>query len=153
MSTTITSHLDAIRILSLTTPSITAPIETLVKTVQAQANDLAEGLDRAHSDRDEARSESKTALKAQFKAETERDQALRELATAKTEIAKTSTVALLRELAGSPAKLLLVLREAGYTVGVRDLASGTPALAEDEIAILSDPAQHGPSLIAVLVKV
>lgn len=153
MSTTITSHLDAIRILSLTTPSITAPIETLVKTVQAQANDLAEGLDRAHSDRDEARSESKTALKAQFKAETERDQALRELATAKTEIAKTSTVALLRELAGSPAKLLLVLREAGYTVGVRDLAGGTPALAEDEIAILSDPAQHGPSLIAVLVKV
>ena len=60
---------------------------------------------------------------------------------------------LLRELAGSPAKLLLVLREAGYTVGVRDLAGGTPALAEDEIAILSDPAQHGPSVIAVLVKV
>ena len=153
MSTTITSHLNAIKILTLTTPSITAPVETLIKTVQAQADDLAQSLDRAHEDRDEARAESKAALKAQHKAESERDQARRELATAKTEITHTATVDLLRELAGSPAKLLLVLREAGYTVGVRDLAGGAPALAEDEIAILSDPAQHGPSVIAVLVKV
>ena len=45
------------------------------------------------------------------------------------------------------------LREAGLTVDVRDPAGGSPALAEDEIAILSDPAQHGPSMISVLVKV
>ena len=153
MSTTITSHLAAIKILALTTPSITAPVETLIKTVQAQADDLAQSLDRACEDRDEARSESKAALKAQFKAESERDQARRELATAKTEIAHTATVDLLRELAGSPAKLFLVLREAGWPVGVRDLAGGTPAPAEDEIAIRSDPAQHGPSVIVVLVTV
>ena len=152
MSTTITSHLTAIKILTLTTPSITAPVETLIKTMQAQADDLAQSLDRACEDRNEARSEAKTALKAQHKAESERDQARRELAAAKTEITHTATVDLLRELAGSPAKLLLVLREAGLAVSVCDLA-GTPALAEDEIAILSDPAQHGPSVIAVLVKV
>ena len=69
MSTTITSHLTAIKILTLTTPSITAPVETLIKTVQAQADDLAQSLDRAHEDRDEARAESKAALKAQHKAE------------------------------------------------------------------------------------
>ena len=153
MTTTITSHLNAIKILSLTTPTITAPVETLVKAVQAQADDLAQSLDRAHEDRDEARSESKTSLKAQHRAEAERDQARRELTTAKTEQVQRSTVDLLRELAGSPAKLLLVLREAGLTVDVRDPTGGSPALAEDEIAILSDPAQHGPSLLAITVKV
>jgi hypothetical protein len=150
---TITSHLNAIKILALTTPTITAPVETLVKAMQAQADDLAQSLDRAHEDREEARAESKTSLKARREAESERDQARRELATAKAEQAQRSTVDLLRELAGSPAKLLLVLREAGYAVSVRDPAGGSPALTEDEIAILSDPAQHGPSLIAVMVKV
>ena len=153
MSGTITSHLNAIKILALTTPTITAPVETLVKAMQAQADDLAQSLDRAHEDRDEAESESKTSLKAQLKAESERDQARRELAAAKTEQVQRSTVDLLRELVNSPAKLLLVLREAGYAVSVRDPAGGSPALAEDEIAILSDPAQHGPSLLAITVKV
>ena len=153
MSTTITSHLNAIKILSLTTPTITAPVETLVKAVQAQANEMAEDLDRAHRWTDEAQTDVKTANEARHRAEAERDQARRELATAKTEQVQRSTVDLLRELAGSPAKLLLVLREAGLTVDVRDPAGGSPALAEDEIAILSDPAQHGPSLIAILVKV
>ena len=153
MTTTITSHLNAIKILALTTPTITAPVETLVKAVQVQADDLAQSLDRARKDRDEARSESKTSLKAQHRAESERDQARRELAAAKTEQVQRSTVDLLRELVNSPAKLLLVLREAGYAVSVRDPAGGSPALAEDEIAILSDPAQHGPSLLAITVKV
>ncbi len=153
MTTTITSHLNAIKILSLTTPTITAPVETLVKAVQVQADDLAQSLDRAREDRDEARSESKTSLRAQHRAEAERDQARRELTSAKTEQVQRSTVDLLKELAGSPAKLLQVLREAGYAASVRDPAGGSPALAEDEIAILSDPAQHGPSLIAITVKV
>ena len=153
MSGTITSHLNAIKILSLTTPTITAPVETLIKAVQAQANEMAEDLDRAHRWLDEAQREATTAREAQHRAEADHDKARRELATAKTEQVQRSTVDLLRELVNSPAKLLLVLREAGYAVDVRDLHGGTSALAEDEIAILSDPAQHGPSMISVLVKV
>ena len=153
MTTTITSHLNAIKILALTTPSITAPIETLVKAVQVQADDLAQSLDRARRWADEAQTALGKTDTAKCVALAERDQARRELATAKAEQVQRSTVDLLRELAGSPAKLLQVLREAGLTVDVRDPAGGSPALTEDEIAILSDPAQHGPSLIAILVKV
>ena len=153
MSGTITSHLNAIKILALTTPTITAPVETLVKAMQAQADDLAQSLDRARRWADEAQTALGKTDTAKCVALAERDQARRELATAKTEQVQRSTVDLLRELVNSPAKLLLVLREAGYAVSVRDPAGGSPALAEDEIAILSDPAQHGPSLLAITVKV
>ena len=155
MSTTptITSHMSAILTLAQTQPSIAAPVETLIRAVREQADDLARDRDLQRKWAREAEAAEAASLKARHEAEAERDQARRELATAKTEITHTATVDLLKELAGSPAKLLLVLREAGWTVGVRDLAGGTPALAEDEIAILSDPAQHGPSVIAVLVKV
>lgn len=153
MTGTITSHLNAIKILALTTPTITAPVETLIKAVQVQANEMAEDLDRAQRWADEAQTALGKTDTAKCVALAERDQARRELATAKAEQAQRSTVDLLRELVNSPAKLLLVLREAGYAVSVRDPAGGSPALTEDEIAILSDPAQHGPSLIAITVKV
>ena len=153
MSTTITSHLDAIRILSLTTPrSHGSPIETLVKTVQAQANDLAEGLDRAHSDRDEARSESRPRSGPVQG----RDRAGSGPARAghgQTEIAKTSTVALLRELAGSPAKLLPGPARGRVHRGRAGISRAGPRLWPRTRSRSSDPAQHGPSLIAVLVKV
>lgn len=153
MSTTITSHLNAIQTLTQTTPTIAAPVETLIKAVKAQANDMAEDLDRARRWADEAQTDSRASLKARFEAEGERAQALRDLATAKTEQVQTTTVTLLRELMHSPAKLLLVLREAGYSVGVRDFATGVPCSPEDEIMILSDPGQHGPSMIAILNKI
>jgi len=154
----ITTHLNAIQTLVETlpataAPSITAPVQTLIAAILVQVNDLADSVAKAERWADEFQAQAMTADTDRSKAEIERDQARRELATAKAEIAQTSTVALLRELVHSPAKLLLVLREAGFTVGVRDFATGVPANTEDEIAILTDPSQHGPSMIAILNKI
>lgn len=154
----ITAHLNAIQTLVETlpataAPSITAPVQTLIAAILVQVNDLADSVAKAERWADEFQAAAKVANEGQRLAQNERDQARRELATAKAEIAQTTTVALLRELVHSPGKLLLVLREAGFPVGVRDFATGVPANTEDEIAILTDPAQFGPSMIAILNKI
>jgi hypothetical protein len=154
----ITAHLNAIQTLVETlpataAPSITAPVQTLIAAILVQVNDLADSVAKAERWADEFQATAKAANEGQRLAQNERDQAKRDLTMAKNLQAQASTVALLRELVHSPAKLLLVLREAGFPVGVRDLAGGTPAMAEDEIAILTDPSQHGPSMIAILNKI